>query len=267
MGCFGYICPECETQIIGGCWGGGEECILIHVREGKELGRAVGHYGEYGNVLEDEKFRGDDKDDINGHSSICDSEMNLDSSMNFGGLRELPNGETINIRNWYDTKELATAFVEFGNYPNLPSNATYWIGEILRETQVFILEINVEIAQDELTKNTDQTKENELKAKLDEATKKFNHYKENPMKDLITTDDFQKEMYGWANKLPVSKKATSGIIAYHKVCYDKLENKEISNLKLSLPDPDQSWGNPRAEFGGTPSDDWESDELLESEED
>lgn len=267
MGCFGYICPECETQIIGGCWGGGEECILIHVREGKELGRTVGHYGEYGNVIEDEKFRGDDKDDINGHSSICDSEMHLDSSMNFGGLRELPNGETINIREWYNVEELKIAFVEFGNYPNLPPNALNWIKALPLTIEVDILETTIEWAQKLLDKGADKDREADLKDGLADDIKRLNEYKANPMRDLVTTDDFKREMNKWAQTLPISKKATSGIIAYHKVCYDKLESKEISNLKLSLPDPDQSWGNPRAEFGGTPSDDWESDELLESEED
>ena len=41
MGCFGYICPVCKTGIRGDCSVGGELCILIHKRHGKEIGRGI----------------------------------------------------------------------------------------------------------------------------------------------------------------------------------------------------------------------------------
>lgn len=266
MGCFGYICPKCETQIVGDYSGGGEECILIHVREGKELGRTVGHYAEYGNVFEDKKFREDtrgskdeDKENMNSHSSICDSEMHLDSSMNFGGLRDLPNGQAINIREWYNVEELKIAFVEFGNYPNLPPNALNLVKAIPRTMEVDMLEFSIEMAQEILDKGSDKEREAEIKDSLAKDTKRLNEYKANPMIDLVNTEDFKREMNRWAQTLPISKKATSGIIAYHKVCYDGLKSKKISDLKLSLHDPDQSWGNPRSKYGGTPHD-WDDDE-------
>lgn len=82
MGCFGYICKGCNTPINGNCWHGGENCVLIHVRNGKELGRVEGHYDEYGRVIEqkdmneDEKFRGN-SNGINGHSEICNSQFSF----------------------------------------------------------------------------------------------------------------------------------------------------------------------------------------------
>lgn len=85
MGCFGYICKGCGTQIVGDCFTGGENCLMIHVRKGKELGKVDGHYDEYGRVIEQEglpeeqKFRGD-YDGINGHSEICDSEFSNDKT-------------------------------------------------------------------------------------------------------------------------------------------------------------------------------------------
>lgn len=38
MGSFGYMCPVCETSIRGNCGAGGELCVLIHKRHGKEIG-------------------------------------------------------------------------------------------------------------------------------------------------------------------------------------------------------------------------------------
>ena len=55
MGCFGYICKECGTSIRGNCFTGGEKCVMIHVRHGKEMGRVEGHYDEYGRVIEQDR--------------------------------------------------------------------------------------------------------------------------------------------------------------------------------------------------------------------
>ena len=99
MGCFGYMCPVCETSIRGNCSTGGELCVLIHKRHGKEIGRTVGHYSEYGGVVEDEDFRGDNatyrngKINRNSHKEMCESEMRLDDSNAFGRMFVLPDGE------------------------------------------------------------------------------------------------------------------------------------------------------------------------------
>ena len=66
MGSFGYICPVCETSIRGNCSTGGELCVLIHKRHGREIGRTVGHYDEYGGVAENEDFRGHNETYQNG---------------------------------------------------------------------------------------------------------------------------------------------------------------------------------------------------------
>ena len=85
MGCFGYICKGCETPINGNCFGGGEKCVMIHVRHGKEIGRVEGHYDEYGRVIEQEglpeaeRYRGSD-DGPNSHFEICTSEFSLEDS-------------------------------------------------------------------------------------------------------------------------------------------------------------------------------------------
>lgn len=94
MGCFGYLCSVCDKQIVGNCFHGGEECVLIHKRHGVEIGRAIGHYDEYGKVLEDETFRNDEEGNPNSHSEICDSEMSFSDSHSFDGLLFV-DGETI----------------------------------------------------------------------------------------------------------------------------------------------------------------------------
>ena len=106
MGCFGYICKGCGTAINGDALAGGEKCVMIHVRRGKEIGRVEGHYDEYGRVIEQEwlpeedKYRGD-SNGINGHSEICDSEFALeDSFFRLESLR-IYQGEEIDYRQYY----------------------------------------------------------------------------------------------------------------------------------------------------------------------
>lgn len=99
MGCFGYLCSVCEEQIVGDCFSGGEHSVLIHKRHGKEIGRTVGHYNEYGSVIEDKLFRSSDDEmgeHPNSHDEICTSEMTLDDSTSFGG-RKLYRGKSIPV--------------------------------------------------------------------------------------------------------------------------------------------------------------------------
>lgn len=262
MGCFGYICPKCKTQIVGGCWGGGEECILIHVREGKELGRVVGHYGEYGNVLEDEDFRSCDNEGINGHSSICKSEMDLPTSVNFGRLRELPSGESFHTEYGFPYKTVLLSFIEHSGYKGLPENAIEYVDSMPENrTELASLEDRIEIYT-EIVGDIEEKEVNEgseldsFNRVLQASVAKFEKIVNNPLMD----EDIQNAFYEWIRNLPISSKVDSGIIAYHKVCYDSLPDNSLENLEFSMSDPDQSWGNPRAEFGGTPSDDWEDEE-------
>jgi hypothetical protein len=82
MGCFGYICKGCDTQIVGKCFGGGELCILKHVRHGEVLGECTGHYNEYGTVIEENEETGfrSEEGGINSHDEICKSEFDLKDS-------------------------------------------------------------------------------------------------------------------------------------------------------------------------------------------
>ena len=93
MGSFGYICKGCGTSLQGHALHGGENCVLIHVRHGVELGRTDGHYNEYGTTIEeDTKAYNGELDTYramgcncsesyeNSHEQICASEYGLDDS-------------------------------------------------------------------------------------------------------------------------------------------------------------------------------------------
>lgn len=81
MGSFSYICAGCGQPISGE-----EKCVLIHVRHGKELGRAVGTYYDYGRVEEDDVFRSIKLKGINSHEEICKSEFDLEDSETKSGI-------------------------------------------------------------------------------------------------------------------------------------------------------------------------------------
>lgn len=95
MGSFSYICQGCGTSIRNGFKGienfdtykGGEKCILIHIREGVELGRVEGRYDGYGSVVGENLltgFRNDDPTDINSCDEIHKSSYYYGSSSNSG---------------------------------------------------------------------------------------------------------------------------------------------------------------------------------------
>ena len=50
MGCFSYICPECNHPICSNSFSG-EHCILMLVKEGKVLEWMQGQYDSYGRVF------------------------------------------------------------------------------------------------------------------------------------------------------------------------------------------------------------------------
>ena len=90
MGCFGYMCKGCNSNIRSyqltnefnwENFRGGENCILIHVRDGTEVGRCEGHYNSYGTIFEEQDklmgFRSDNDDNyINSHEQLCKDEFN-----------------------------------------------------------------------------------------------------------------------------------------------------------------------------------------------
>lgn len=75
MGSFSYICRGCGQPICQD-----EAVVLFHVRHGKELGRAVGIYYDYGRVEDDETFRGSEAKSPNTHREMCESEFELKDS-------------------------------------------------------------------------------------------------------------------------------------------------------------------------------------------
>lgn len=96
MGCFGYICKGCGTPVNGN-----ELCIMKHVRHSEVLGEVVGHYNEYGGVIEQEgrenAFRSEGDNDPNSHYEICQSEFSMNDSREDRELR-MYKGKKVDIR-------------------------------------------------------------------------------------------------------------------------------------------------------------------------
>lgn len=224
MGCFGYICKGCNTQIVGSCFLGGENTVLIHVRHGKELGRVTGHYDEYGRVKEQEnlsetdRFRGD-SDDVNGHREICKSEANLDDSYS----------KIQNLR-MYNCQE-----VDFSAY----------IRAIIKE---------------EMEKTENKLEDSYLYNLLDSETIKeikiaSSKNKEVPYGFFVyiymqsALVDMNSSLYDNFKKLERAKRDNySGIVAWHVKCYEKASLDDRNDLTPSKYDPNQSWGKVRDQF-------------------
>lgn len=190
MGCFGYMCSGCNEQIVGNTHKGGEHCVLIHKRHGVELGRTVGHYNEYGGVIEDALFRGDENNHPNSHSEICESEMMLADSHCFHG-RMMVNGKSVR------KDELKRSY----------------INKVRRETT----------------------------AKVYKETGEFTMLDEYDILDEWKEAGHEEKYQSFVAALEPAP-SHSGIIAAHKVCFDKLSKEEQELLPFSETDPNQSWG-------------------------
>ena len=81
MGSFSYICRGCGKPICGE-----EKVVLLHVRHGEEVGRAVGTYYDYGEVEEIKTFRGVYATGLNTHKEMCTSEFDLEDSGTKSGI-------------------------------------------------------------------------------------------------------------------------------------------------------------------------------------
>lgn len=230
MGCFGYICPVCKTSIRGDCFDGGEKCILIHKRHGVEIGRTEGHYGEYGNVIEDEAFRSCDIDGPNSHDEICESEMYLKDSMSFGYKRVAKNNKEYRIDSIHD---IVWAYLD---------------NHTMKELE----------KKDFLTKSIEKAKKDyeKLFSHNENLVNDYNGYNEETLKSqlyfslmpLNYNDNIEEKMYAYAKRLPLSKNIHSGIIAVHSKCYHSLTKEEQENLPFSKNDPNQSWGRIRKKY-------------------
>lgn len=234
MGCFGYICPVCKTSIRGNCSAGGEHCVLIHKRHGEEVGRVVGHYNEYGGVVENEYYRGDEhtyangKPNKNSHDEICDSEMRLLDSNAFGRKFILPDG-TIYDR---DTYSVGIEYFEnmLQEFPTFSENFT----PELEKTVERFREIKSMWFSRFRTKETLTPEEREQIDAYIKATMRM-------------PEDLQAYFNNWIENLsPVIPQ--SGTVAVHKKCYDSLTPKQRKELPISKDDPDQSWGKVRKKY-------------------
>lgn len=221
MGCFGYICPICGTNIRGDYRTGGEKCIMIHKRHGQEVGRTEGHYDEYGRVIEDTTFRSDDGTHINSHEEICRSESWLSDSYRFGECRTLPNDKRVRFGS---DIQIIWQFTQTHTYDELRLHPAFI--EIVEKIDTMIQKIpdlygkNMDVLCSILYDSCEDTKE--MHASL-------------------------KTIYEWADSLPVDI-GESGIITVHSKCYQSLSNIQQDHLPFSKPDPNQSCGNIRKKY-------------------
>lgn len=214
MGCYGYICKGCGTPIIGSCFTGGEKCILIHVRHGKEIGRIEGHYDEYGRVIEQEglpeevKYRGHNNG-INGHSEICRSEFELEDSL--FRLEEM---------RLYDGKEVS--FLEYMRLGMSKPIGGALFSLLDTDQKDEILSILV----------TSRAKAELL------ATRYIREKREN-------SEAYEHQFCA----LPAVKRTVySGTVAWHSLCYHQASQTARADLTPSHSDPDQSWGCVRKKY-------------------
>lgn len=244
MGCFGYICKGCGTSIRGNCMRGGEKCVMIHVRHGKEMGRVEGHYDEYGRVIEqeglseDEKFRGDGNG-INGHSEICDSEFRFDDSHYCVNQLRYFKGEKVDISTFI-TRLMED---ELGKHNYCPNKCDFY--PIIYDEEILK---SIDIAYAIYNSLRKELKgETNLKKKYDMLAKARSSVVDACVKaarcGLVY---YYKTAWGKLKRVKLDK--YSGIVAWHSKCYNKASEEEKKDLTPSLSDPDQSWGKIRKQF-------------------
>jgi hypothetical protein len=209
MGCFGYICKGCKTSIRGDCNTGGERCILIHVRSGKEVGRTSGHYDEYGSVAEDKTFRTSELS-LNSHDEICKSELFLPDSFRGEGKR-CYKGVAVNRDQLYHA---------------------------VIQTHKIKLKIEKDNARQDC-RDSKITKK-EMDGILDKLALREC--------ELEVSVDIRKEVSELWEILPRAQGVIySGIAAWHHKCYKETPEQQ-QDLTPSVSDPDQSWGRIRKEY-------------------
>lgn len=230
MGCFGYICPVCVNSIRSG-----EECLLIHKREGREIGRAVGHYDGYGRVEEDDVFRGENGP--NSHVAICTSEFSLDSSFAHGGIRVAPDGKTFNA---FWVRPTIRAFVQAHSFEELAADGVFSAvatDKLLQDCKKDV-EFTFFLSGEPEKKDSPEAKE---LIKLCLSEKLVNGFEMN--------QECLDKIIEWTESLPKWEGATSGVVAVHKICCKKMDEEQIQKLLFSLPDPEQGCGRARKKFG------------------
>ena len=227
MGCFGYICPVCGKNIRAG-----ESCLLIHKRDGRELGRTTGHYDGYGGVEEAPQFRS--SEGINSHDEVCKSEFGLPSSFSVGYMRITPNGAIINVSNIHAAVK---AFLDVNSFEQLAVNPEFSaiINDALKNSCEKEAEFVARLCGSSEMKGKDSFIQGLLYDKM--------------MLKLEHEWKYLEKVIAWADALPKWNGVTSGIVAVHSICCRDMSEEELSKLPFSPPDPDQGCGTPRKKFG------------------
>lgn len=223
MGCFSYICSCCGKNIRIG-----EKCVLIHIRDGKELGRTEGHYNGYGGVEEDPVYRGEDG--VNSHQSICTSEFGLPSSYRFGRMRVLPDGRLLD-------SDVISSFVK----------------EYILSHTLDVIATGMKIPSAEEMKRKSFTEarlcfSTSSKPVSDETIAMVAAHRLQERLSLEIEKDGERVdiAHEWALSLPKWEGATSGIVATHSFCYHSI--KDPQKLPFSDPDPYQAGGLARKKY-------------------
>ena len=249
MGCFGYICKGCGTPINGRCHTGGEKCVMIHVRHGKEVGRVEGHYDEYGRVVEQEgmdeelRFRGEGSG-INSHVEICNSEFSMEDSYETLVDKRMYKGKVTDFRHYVRQK----FYEDFEKVEFDKLNYAVFIREHNALNEVFEKIYNKYLKWYNSYKNDIEINNGDLRFMVRESMKS----------DIWTIIDEMLWVF-WRRKGAffryefdkldrVERKGYSGLIAYHSTCYRKAMREGTFNLIPSLQDPNQSWGKVRKKY-------------------
>lgn len=271
MGSFGYICKGCGSNIRGEAVLGGEKCVLIHVRHGKELGRVEGHYNEFGGVIEQKslperfKFMGNFPQ-ANSAREIGISEMDLPDSMIHFVFPKLPNDkyDVSNIDFWkkQNRRKYLMYYVDYEEYLRLRlsrelDNLNYEVRDLyfwnwIRECGEYSSEINKWVIEcEKLSQELKGTTLTNMERKAS-----INRIYQGVLKlllelipnELTRTSEFSPyKDFERLSEVEVPK-TLSGMVAYHSVCYRKAMREGTFNLVPSPNDPEQSWGKIRKKF-------------------
>lgn len=220
---------------------------MIHVRRGEELGRVEGHYDEYGMVIEQEgmdeelKFRGDGEG-MNSHQEICDSEFRLEDSYSKVSELKMYNGKRVTFERY--CKEIISADIQKVNYDITSLPYYSLIKKEIDKTDVPTLEEYIEKYQVFTTLN----KEDKGSVLIEQYHLDFlaELIIEVIMYKLYKSDNIFKR--GFDSLRPVVLDSYSGIVAYHKKCYNQAIKQGTFNLVPSEYDPNQSWGRVRKKY-------------------
>ena len=206
MGDFSYICKHCGKSIRMG-----ERCVMIHVRHGKELGRANGVYEGYGEISGNIDFRNEEEGNPNSHYEICISEYDEKDSRRIVKKEKAVYNK---MKNKLDTIDIISM--------NLNENLKY---KLFEGKPISLLKF-AEIKSGKSIKKSDDYQD-----KLFDYQEEYLSLSNNP--NL---------------RFPIR---SGIVAYHEKCYDEEVKNSkthEIKNLRPSREDPNQGWGTPRKEF-------------------